>query len=917
MNKPTYSLNIEVMNGQELFLHARPIPLIGFRPTESTGDVEYCDDYPSTPVQDRLYVTPTGARIYRGGRFIEFPVLDATGRLRIAQMPDGISGGDDGEYIPVEWRGRANGVASLNARGVVPSSQLPQMNYIPKTEKGASNGVATLGQDGKVPSGQLPLIKSDTAWDEVTDKPEFAEVATTGSYNDLEDKPDLTTKANLVQGKVPEGELPIATNSAVGCVKTNEGKGTLVDANGVISISPAGNILINSRGSANRPIVPSTLDYAVRSVLPNVTTIPAATTAYSLLDASATTNNHSWQYAHAPASASTYTFPAVTNTAVAHRIKLTIDFTDTQTYSFEDTEGAAIIPLFTPTIAAGDVYEFDCEYSAVKGAWLIWPHKQGAVSDDYVMQSQVGAANGVAPLNSSRLVPTGMLPTIGGGGLGVSSPGGLYGLSSLGQYMILKKATDSAIDERVHIGTNQAWGVISPDNINYAVAAALTDAKKISLTDAQKASAQDALGVGAAPIIGTTVPTTSTAGSVGQLYVDTATSKTYHCTAVTNTGTESEPVMEYTWTDDINENGGRFFDGINIQAKQASRYMQLLPSARLVNGTNHTVAANCSSILATGEWHTVKGLTYSCLLSGAFLQNNESGQNIFGKFNNPINGAIIVGGGTSRYNIKNILELAWNGDLYISGGHQQGVTTIPAATTAYTLAEGVQSHTPSAATTYTLPAIHQRIIADGRYFTRNPAADGTGYYGWLSGTTNRYTASATPAVGDNTYTNTALTSGAKAITAIDNRTHECILDIDFSTVQTFSFEDAEGNELSLQKDITVLAGDKWRFICIYEYGMWLIYPLQLKAETVTPTTPVSISGDTATAISEQLSATASGNGILSYTATGLPDGVTCSSTGLISGTPTTAGTYEATVTVRTPYSKPATITVNFTITQAS
>lgn len=200
------------------------------------------------------------------------------------------------------------------------------------------------------------------------------------------------------------------------------------------------------------------------------------------------------------------------------------------------------------------------------------------------------------------------------------------------------------------------------------------------------------------------------------------------------------------------------------------------------------------------------------------------------------------------------------------------------------------------------------------YFTRNPSTDGTGYYGWLSGTTNRYTASSTPSVGDNTYTNTTLTQGANAVTAIDERTHECILDVDFSTVQTFSFEDSDGNTLSLQKNITVLAGDKWRFICIYQYGMWLIYPLQLRAETVTPTTPVSISGDTTTAISEQLFATASGNGILTYTATGLPDGVTCSSTGLISGTPTAAGAYEATVKVRTPYSKPATITVSFTIT---
>lgn len=170
-------------------------------------------------------------------------------------------------------------------------------------------------------------------------------------------------------------------------------------------------------------------------------------------------------------------------------------------------------------------------------------------------------------------------------------------------------------------------------------------------------------------------------------------------------------------------------------------------------------------------------------------------------------------------------------NLYLKGSYQQGITVIPSATTAYTLAEGHSQHSPSAASVYTLPSIPQRIIADGRYFTRNPSADGTGYYGWLSGTTNRYTASATPSVGDNTYTNTALTSGAKAVTAIDNSTHECILTVRFSaSVLTYAFEDSEGNTLTpLPLAGTIADGSVVCFRCTWEalLNSWVIMPVML------------------------------------------------------------------------------------------
>ncbi|MFC1404220.1 MULTISPECIES: putative Ig domain-containing protein [Streptacidiphilus] len=67
--------------------------------------------------------------------------------------------------------------------------------------------------------------------------------------------------------------------------------------------------------------------------------------------------------------------------------------------------------------------------------------------------------------------------------------------------------------------------------------------------------------------------------------------------------------------------------------------------------------------------------------------------------------------------------------------------------------------------------------------------------------------------------------------------------------------------------------------------------------TVTVTGPGNQSGTVGTAVSLQISASDSGSSTLTYSASGLPAGLSInSSTGLISGTPTTAGTSSVTVT---------------------
>ncbi len=84
--------------------------------------------------------------------------------------------------------------------------------------------------------------------------------------------------------------------------------------------------------------------------------------------------------------------------------------------------------------------------------------------------------------------------------------------------------------------------------------------------------------------------------------------------------------------------------------------------------------------------------------------------------------------------------------------------------------------------------------------------------------------------------------------------------------------------------------------------------------TVTVTSPGNQNGTVGTAASVQVQASDSGGQALSYSATGLPAGLSInSSTGLISGTPTTAGTSTVTVTARDSTGASGSATFTWTI----
>ena len=70
-------------------------------------------------------------------------------------------GGNLDDYILLEQKGAANGVASLDGSNLIPTAQIPSgiartADYVALTQKGAANGVATLDGSNLIPTAQIP-----------------------------------------------------------------------------------------------------------------------------------------------------------------------------------------------------------------------------------------------------------------------------------------------------------------------------------------------------------------------------------------------------------------------------------------------------------------------------------------------------------------------------------------------------------------------------------------------------------------------------------------------------------------------------------------------------------------------------------------------------------------------------------------
>ena len=82
--------------------------------------------------------------------------------------------------------------------------------------------------------GWKDIGREQILWDDVQEKPEFAAVATTGSYNDLSDKPTIPSAYTL----------PVATASILGGVKSST-TGTTPDRDYLVEVNSDGTMKVN------------------------------------------------------------------------------------------------------------------------------------------------------------------------------------------------------------------------------------------------------------------------------------------------------------------------------------------------------------------------------------------------------------------------------------------------------------------------------------------------------------------------------------------------------------------------------------------------------------------------------------------------------------------------------------------------
>ena len=644
------------------------------------------------------------------------------------------------------WEGKSGfdgNYNNLTNKPTIPSTA-SDVGAIPTTEKGVANGVATLDATGKVPASQIPAVAGETpihfsVGEDATITSESNGVLNVGGDIDQSNAIDTLAVGSNIDQTDANASAAIGYNIdmsqavqslAVGMGLDVYGENAGMVCFGVYNEHDSGFSLARITGGGTRYGGRKNIEelswtgnlYIAGGYQNGVETIPAATSSFELEEKT---------YIHKPTSSPTYSLvPSeyYNNDTRTHRIELTVDFTNVQTYSFEDWNGQAITPISTPTITAGDIYTFKIDFSHAKKQWIIYPEKHGAISSDNVLRSEVGAVNGVASLGADGKVPSTQLP-------------------------------DSGL-----------------------------------------------------PLLsGTTNPATTTVGEPGQFYLNTTTPSLFANLRVFNSGTEQDPDLRYVWGKvhtGREVTVGRYIaicdEGLNTIGVNSIRVLAVGYSINVAAaedsiacGSRITQQASTHSSVAIGDTITQSSVQQAIAIGqnitqsylngsiaageniiqergsdmiavGLGLTTNTSYAAYFGKYNAPSSGSLrVTGNGTSDSNRKNIEELSSTGDLYITGGYRQSITVIPAATTAYTLKEGVFTHAPEATTTYTLPAV----------------TDAT-------------------------------------------RTRRIELTVDFTTVQTYAFVDSESTAVTPVFSPTIEAGDIYTFKMEYSsvLSRWIVFP---------------------------------------------------------------------------------------------
>lgn len=209
----------------------------------------------------------------------------------------------------------------------------------------------------------------------------------TDDYNDLENRPkvnNVTLSGNktgsdlgLVDDVQINGtsvvtsgvaNIPVGSTTDYGVVMlAGNNYGLVINAQGKLVINPATNSQIDAKTNGYLPIVPATLNYAVRSVSPACTTITASNTTATLV---ANTT-----YAHAVSSSGcTYTLTTPTDLTVYSGFILMIDTTNSASIAFQtdDSPATSIVLNGNPTVQTGKRYTVTGQYSVLNNAWELW-----------------------------------------------------------------------------------------------------------------------------------------------------------------------------------------------------------------------------------------------------------------------------------------------------------------------------------------------------------------------------------------------------------------------------------------------------------------------------------------------------------------------------------------------------------------
>jgi len=419
--------------------------------------------------------------------------------------------------------------------------------------------------------------------------------------------------------------------------------------------------------------------------------------------------------------------------------------------------------IFLSGTAGINVYRDTGDETTIKGGTVTAVEvKAGTVSlADAVTEVRIAGSTNSLVSNGTASIPK--------GGDGASNIGLVYGSSTYGVKLNNGRLEVLMASTANITARTSTYLPIVPNNLNYAVTAALTDSNHITLTAEQQGTVQSVIGLPPASttsngkFIGVNNGTYSIVDAVTDAYIEGST------TSLVSGGTVTVPVVT-----DSNQTGVVHID----------------------SNKGFGLAASADRLYVFGAQNNVlDSRTNSC---GPVVSTNLD------------------------YAVRSVLP---------------NVTKIPANTSLYSLLDASAttnehscnySHVPAATPTYVLPDVLMRIKTDAKWFVRNSATDGTGYYGWINGSTNRYTSTDEPTISDKTYTDTALTQGEKTITVAEINVHEIVLEVRFSSaVTTYSFEDSASNTITPLSTPTISDGTVIDFLCRWSplLGKWTVMPV--------------------------------------------------------------------------------------------